>query len=308
MQQNYVRPGSQPIQLFTMQQIKKIARMRLSGKWKKAIIPTIIYVILCLVPDSIINIITYDEFHIVGDTASIILAMIMFIYNLLLTGAFSVSIAALSLRIIRNEDFDTGIILFGFKKYGQSVVAYGLIFIFSTIWMMLFMIPAGVIMGLGMMSRSSVAILFSSAIFAILLFAAIVFLMRYQMTYFIVSDYGQVQAPLAVAESVRLMKNNAVPFVGLQLSFIGWALLTALPIAAASLLLFKAYTSGTTILYLPAFIAAAAGIVALSLLLVYVNTADAIFFSGISGNFRAAKPASRTDSDNNKEAASNKDE
>ncbi len=308
MQQNYVRPGSQPIQLFTMQQIKKIARMRLSGKWKKAIIPTIIYVILCLVPDSIINIITYDEFHIVGDTASVILAMIMFIYNLLLTGAFSVSIAALSLRIIRNEDFDTGIILFGFKKYGQSVVAYGLIFIFSTIWMMLFMIPAGVIMGLGMMSRSSVAILFSSAIFAILLFAAIVFLMRYQMTYFIVSDYGQVQAPLAVAESVRLMKNNAVPFVGLQLSFIGWALLTALPIAAASLLLFKAYTSGTTILYLPAFIAAAAGIVALSLLLVYVNTADAIFFSGISGNFRAAKPASRTDSDNNKEAASNKNE
>ncbi|MCI8285463.1 MAG: DUF975 family protein [Firmicutes bacterium] len=308
MQQNYVRPGSQPIQLFTMQQIKKIARMRLSGKWKKAIIPTIVYVILCLVPDSIINIITYDEFHIVGDTASLILAMIMFIYNLLLTGAFSVSIAALSLRIIRNEDFDTGIILFGFKKYGQSVVAYGLIFIFSTIWMMLFMIPAGVIMGLGMMSRSSVAILFSSAIFAILLFAAIIFLMRYQMTYFIVSDYGQVQAPLAIAESVRLMKNNAVPFVGLQLSFIGWALLTALPIAAASLLLFKAYTSGTTILYLPAFIAAAAGIVALSLLLVYVNTADAIFFSGISGNFRAANPVSRTDSDNNKEAASNKNE
>lgn len=305
MQQNYIRPGSQPIQLFTMKQIKKIARMRLSGKWKKAIIPTIIYVVLCLVPDSIINIITYDEFHLVGDTVSVILAMIMFIYNLLLTGAFSVSIAALSLRIIRNEDFDTGIILSGFKKYGQSVIAYGLIFIFSTVWLMLFMLPAGIIMGLGMMSNSSVAILFSSAIFALLIFAAVIFLMRYQMTYFIVSDYGQVQAPLAVAESVRLMKNNAVPFVGLQLSFIGWALLTALPITAAASLFFKAYTSGTAVLYLPAILASAIGIAALSFLLVYVNTADAIFFSGISGNFRAADSDPRTISEENEQTNSN---
>ena len=79
-------------------------------------------------------------------------------------------------------------------------------------------------------------------VFTGLLLAAVIFLMRYQMTFFIAADEDCTGSE-CVSRSVRLMKGNISNFFLLQLSFLPWILLLCVQVGLESGAAFTAVSS-----------------------------------------------------------------
>ena len=325
---NHYRTATIPV--FTIGEMKRMAKKQLKGKWLRLLPPVLIYTLLTTVPSVITQLYSYlsqsaqinqlletensgaSAANLISDmlissqnsqasgmTVLGTLTSVLTLYLFLVSGPFSVSFSDLSLRVLRNEDFSAGTIFSGFRQFGKSLLAYILVSIFSVLWALVFIFPGSIVLGIGTVSGSFIVTFVSLLVFFTLLIALIIFLMRYRMTFFIAAD-EDASGSECVSRSVRLMKGNIYNYFLLELSFLPWALLLCIPAVLTSSAVYLAVSapSGASIL-LPVILAVVFGIISfvgIMFLMLYMQTASAVFYSGATGNFRSAEETENRES------------
>lgn len=313
MNQNYTT-----IPIFTISEIRKMAKKQLKGKWLAVLPVMLVFMLFVTIPALILQFYNYntemanlsamlDSNLSVGVSADspislytqigtgsagfAFLTFVIWVYAFLTSGAFSVSLADLSLRILRNEPFSAKTAFSGFSQFTKAFITYLLVNIYSFLWMMLFLIPASIFLGMGIASQSPFFLLLSFIIFFALLIAAVIFVLRYELSFFIAAD-DNYSAAETVKRSVQLMKGNISNYFLLMLSFLPWLLLLCVPImltvGAAAMAATAATTAGTVMCVIISVIFGIISLIGNAFLTIYMQTASAVFYSGASGNFRSA--------------------
>ena len=314
-----------PAPVFTSSQIRAMARAKLKGKWKMLFAPVIIYIIMSMLPGMIYSVSYLSDLQsaglLSGDSSAYIdtlqsamglsdgsdaavfspltsmLSNFVSFYQLILTGVFGIAIATIALKTIRDESVSPADALTGFNRFGQSFCVGIMVMFFTFLWRCLFILPGSFMLGFGMAASAISAggaymLLFLA--FAATLAGAIggvIFTMRYEMSYFIASDDRSMRASEAVARSVFMMRKKVGSLFLLVLSFIGWIILAALPLSVAmAALMFSTSFAGKLI----AVILMAVFMVVYAPLTLYIATAKAIYYSTLTGNFRAGNAPSGT--------------
>lgn len=307
-----------PAPVFTSSQIRAMARAKLKGKWKMLFAPVIIYIIMSMLPGMIYSASYLSDLQsaglLSGDSSAYIdtlqsamglsdgsdaavfspltsmLSNFVSFYQLILTGVFGIAIATIALKTIRDEFVSPADALTGFNRFGQSFCAGIMVMFFTFLWRCLFILPGSFMLGFGMAASAISAggaymLLFLG--FAATLAGAVggvIFTMRYEMTYFIASDDRGMRASEAVARSVFMMRKKVGSLFVLVLSFIGWIILASIPISIAmAVFMFSSSFAGKLI----ALILMAVFMAAYAPLTLYIETSKAIYYSALTGNFRA---------------------
>ena len=121
-----------------------------------------------------------------------------FIGPIILSGVFAFGFMAAYLTLVRTKSTSFETLFSGFSNFGTTCVAGILQTIFLTLWTLLFIIPG------------------------------IVKIYSYSMTYYVLHDNPNLSASEAITESRRMMNGYKGKLFCLDLSFIGWFLLSAL--------------------------------------------------------------------------------
>lgn len=105
------------------------------------------------------------------------------------------------------------------------------------------------------------------------------------MSYFIAADDRQMRASAVVSYSVALMRKRVIDLFALEFSFIGWMILAAIPLYISMLII---TFMGTSVLSCAgALVFALLFVVVYAFVVLYMTTAKAIFYSTVTGNFKA---------------------
>ena len=121
-----------------------------------------------------------------------------FIGSIILSGVLAFGFMAAYLTLVRTKNTSFETLFSGFSNFGTTCVAGILQTIFLTLWSLLFFIPG------------------------------IVKTYSYSMTYYLLRDNPNLSAREAITESRRMMNGYKGKLFCLDLSFIGWFLLSAL--------------------------------------------------------------------------------
>lgn len=176
--------------------------------------------------------------------------LILSLYGLVVTGPFTYGISKIMLMVSRGQSASVMNVFDGFSKLFKTMGLLLYMTLFICLWSLLFIIP-GII-------------------------AAI----RYSMAFYIMIDNPDYSIRQCIEESKALMKGNVLKYVILQISFIGWILLTSLVsaaiISATTLIMpavFAEYISmiGTFVISIPVS--------------VYITMASAKFYDLTKPNF-----------------------
>ncbi len=158
--------------MFTREELKTAAKQQISGNIG------MLFVILLIAS----LILSASSFVVVGP--------------LLLGGPIMLGLANIYLGLVREGRKPTIENLFsGFNQFGQSLALYLLIAIFTSLWMLLFIVP-GIIKGIS-----------------------------YSQAFYILADHPEMTAMEALNESKRIMEGHKMDYFVLNLSFILWVLL-----------------------------------------------------------------------------------
>lgn len=177
--------------------IRARGRAALAGNWQQAIIAMLLYfVFINLIPSLIDSLLGWSYVapggvHITNSPS--------WLYLLLVSGPFSLGLVAYFVGLFRHQETDTKTLFNGFDQFGKAFVLSLLMAIFIFLWALLFIIPG------------------------------IIAAFRYSQAFLIMNDNPQMSAMDCINESKRVMAGNKAKFLTLTLSFIGWAILAALP-------------------------------------------------------------------------------
>ncbi len=118
-----------------------------------------------------------------------------FVGSFVLIGPFQLGFAMFFLEVVREGrgNLETG--FKGFKQFGTAFVAFLLVFIFTSLWSLLFIIP-------GIIAQC-----------------------RYAMTFFILADNPTISASDAMKKSKEMMDGHKLELFFLELSFFWWYIL-----------------------------------------------------------------------------------
>lgn len=139
--------------------------------------------------------------------------------TLLVSGPFSLGLAIVFLRLVRDESIDVGMLFKGFEDFMRSFVAGLLVSIYTLLWMLLLIVP-GIIAGLS-----------------------------YSLTFFIISDNPNIGPNEAIGKSKEMMRGHKMELFLLQLSFIGWFLLGLVTFSIGFLWIGSYYYAAMAVFY-----------------------------------------------------------
>ena len=122
----------------------------------------------------------------------------------IITPPLSVGMIMIYLDVTYGDNVDIATLFKGFNMMGKSIALFFLIFIFTLLWSLLFIIP-------GIIKSYS-----------------------YSMAFYILAENPDMTASEALNESKLIMDGHKMEFFVLQLSFILWALLTVVTFGIAS--------------------------------------------------------------------------
>ena len=184
----------------TNQGYKNRALASLSGKWDKAIIATIIYLIITVGISQVVSL-PFSSSIAGSGSASFLWTVLCFP---LLWG-----FAVFFLNIIREKKIDWDSIFDGYKngEWKRIGGTYLLYYIYVILWMLLLIIP-GIIKALS-----------------------------YSMTPFILQDDPTISGNAAIEKSMRMMDGHKMDLFWLFLSFIGWIILSIMTFGIGFILL-----------------------------------------------------------------------
>jgi Predicted integral membrane protein len=177
------------------------------------------------------------------------------IYILLVTGTFTFGMIYIMMMLLRARAASPGDVFTGFERYGKTLGLYLYMALLVMLWTL---IPfAGPVLG-------------------------IVAGFRYSQSFFILFDNPDMPIPMIVSMSKYLMLGNKGKLFGLELSFIGWMLLAAVPAGIISGIASMAAVS-TSVIVFATFIGCAGELWVLS----YMMAAQAIFYEILLGHIQA---------------------
>ncbi len=213
---------------MVLSDIRRQAREALSGKWKKGVLITLVYFAFDLVLGYISSL--------VQDVA--VLDFLVDVATLIISIPIAYGLIISFMKLKRDEevkcyDFFT----LGFSNFARSWKLAGNMLL--KLWLpILLYVLAMVVLGFAIsfsattviIADVSAAAVFISIVGIILAIAAFVYFfistLSYTLTYMVAYDNEEMEAKDVVEESKKLMAGNRGKYVLLQLSFIGWAILT----------------------------------------------------------------------------------
>lgn len=155
--------------------------------------------------------------------SSLVLSVLLTLWQSLMNVGFS----GYCLSLAGGEKSDVGHIFCGFPLIGKVILTGLFVWIFTSLWMLLFGVCLAVLVLVGVLLLNSIpaisVILFIGGCIGFIVMAIRVSL-RYAMVNYILLDTGKYGLD-AITESKNMMKGNKGKLFMLHLSFIGWYLL-----------------------------------------------------------------------------------
>lgn len=140
--------------------------------------------------------------------------------QLILTGPISLGIVICMLKLMQDEPVALEDVLEGFKHFVPSLLVYILTTVFTILWTLLLIIP-------GIIAAYS-----------------------YSMCFYILRENPDMPPMDVIRKSKEMMKGHKMELFVLQLTFIGWGLLSILTLGIGSLWLIPYMTASSTAFYL----------------------------------------------------------
>ena len=188
--------------------IREIARNSLTGYWKEMLVGMLIYFLLTEAAPTVINYFftyEYQREFLDGMMMEYQLPYGLGLYTLVLSGPLMIGLYYFILAFFRRREVVYGNIFEGFEVFGKSLVLYLLYTVKIFLWSLLLFIP-------GIIASYS-----------------------YSQAFILRIDHPDWSAGQCLRESRRIMNGNKATLFCLQLSFIGWMLLSALPVMVGEL-------------------------------------------------------------------------
>ena len=196
--------------------LRALGRNALKNRWKTSIIAVCVFVLTLNLPPVIFNAIFGTSvagfLAESGNTFGLDIAtfaqlnnnlpqycILSAVYIFLITGAMMLGLSIFFLATFRRHDVHVADIFLGFEKFGKALGLFWLMYLFIFLWSLLFLIPG------------------------------IIATFRYSQAFFILADDPSKGVRQCINESKEMMKGNKFKYFLLNLSFIGWAFLCAVP-------------------------------------------------------------------------------
>lgn len=213
---------------MVLSDIRKQAREALAGKWGKGALITLIYFLFTFALGFISGLVEDIAF------LSFIVEIAIIVINI----PVSFGLIASFMKLKRGEEVKCyEFFNYGFANFSRSWKIAGNILLKMWLPILLYVLATFAFIlatsfGLvaSTIASSSTFVVVASFIGIVLFIAAFVYLfvksLYYTLSYMVAYDNENMEAKDAVEESQKLMAGNRCKFVLLQLSFIGWAILT----------------------------------------------------------------------------------
>lgn len=199
------------------------------------------------------------------------------IYTLLVSGPFMFGITLYFINMVRRNQVDYRQIFGGFSYFGRTLGLFLLLILIS--WA--FSIPFFLLFFFGALTLNVPLLILSLLSLLLLIIPATMF----SMCYFLMVDNVQIGVVGAIRVSWNIMRGNAVKFVLLNLSFIGWFIVGGLIL---SVILFPFSIGGNPFLIaIGSFI----GQVGIFVVMAYVLAAQVQFYDLLTGRLRLGTPS-----------------
>ncbi|MCR3759475.1 DUF975 family protein [Clostridium felsineum] len=252
---------------MTIKEIKKLSRQQLEANSKIAYLVVFVYFFIFFILSFI---------PIIGSIA-------LFVFG----GALLLGITTFFLRLAREEKLEIDYLFSGFKKLGSSFLLYFLEGLFIFLWSLITIIPSLILYFLMFGTGESIynyednyiiKVFGLFVVFIILLIPAIIAAYRYSMAYYVLSDCPDIGAYGAIVESKKIMKGNKLKLFYLQISFIGWGILSYIPVLIVLLICSKVFGIHDSNNFIFKFVLGLTRIISSMFVLSYMQTAMANFY------------------------------
>ncbi|KOA18393.1 hypothetical protein CLHOM_32950 [Clostridium homopropionicum DSM 5847] len=247
---------NEDIRIKSIGELKRGAKEKLKGNWGIAILLTFLATLITnafsfsgeisnlidIISRGLDSLNTSIEQISEGTLAVTILVRLGMIINLLIGGSISYGISKFFLNLIRKEKLKVETLFSGFKYFGKNFLIQLIVGIFSFLWSLVIWIPAIILIIIIIISQASTLDIFYdpnisfsliAGLLAIIIIAAILcstisylLIARYAMTYYIFVDNPDFAVMECISASKEIMEGNKVRLLLLQISFIGWHILS----------------------------------------------------------------------------------
>lgn len=269
---------------MAISELKKEVKIKLTGKWGKAIILTIVYTI-------IVGILEMIGEAINNQALKALYQLVIIVINV----PFSYGFVASLIKLSRGEDVNfTDFITLGLQSFGKVWAVVGrtiqkliLPIILIIVGIVVFFI--GLIQGFAMQNETAAMMIPIGAL--IILLAYIYYIVKalsYQLTSYVLYDNPDLTGKEIVEKSEELMTGNKWNYIFMILSFIAWYLLIGLIVYISNLLV------STSIAFV---LIALVGIIAIAFYLSpYISFTIISFYEDLNGT---VSPKNKTPEENN---------
>ncbi|NLP31400.1 MAG: DUF975 family protein [Clostridiales bacterium] len=173
---------------LTCSNLRRWGRQALSGHWAPAVLATALFMLLSVFPILVLTL--YFDSDVVSFMSNI--------YGVIINGPLTLGYTVFILAIFRRRETTPAEVFYGFEHFGKAFGLFIVVNVLVLLWSLLFIIPG------------------------------IIASYRYGMAFFILADNPNIGIMDAIEESKRLMDGNKMKLFCLDLSFIGWALLSVM--------------------------------------------------------------------------------
>ena len=237
---------------YNRPEAKALAKQAMRTTYPHPMLVTLVYLLLTSVLTSLVSSLVTDPFttfyyyvwdgvYAVEDLIRVLLTprnvASFLVIQLLITvyqWIMSFGYTSYVLRMARNEQPNYWNLLDGFRTIGRAFLVYLLIYIFTTLWSLLFLVPAFIVMLVSALGGPMLMFLALLLVIAAAILSVIV-TYRYRLAVYFLLDNPEMGALAAITESKRAMMGWKGELFIQDLSFLGWWLLLSL----ASLLAFS---------------------------------------------------------------------
>ncbi len=173
---------------LTCSNLRRWGRQALSGNWAPAVLASALYLLLSVLPMLVLTL--YFDSEVVNFISNI--------YGIIISGPLTLGYIVFILAIFRRKETSPAEVFYGFEHFGRAFGLFVVVNVLVLLWSLLFIIPG------------------------------IIASYRYGLAFFILADNPNIGIMDAINESKRLMYGNKMKLFCLDLSFIGWAILSVL--------------------------------------------------------------------------------
>ncbi|MDY5462444.1 DUF975 family protein [Hornefia butyriciproducens] len=234
--------------------IRANARQLMNNNWIQVVLGVALYyVLLVMVPEFFQNCVSFgaitqwNGYLQQNQTISVIAAF----YQMFFSGVFVAGLCSFLLYFVRLRDINPGYIFNGFEYYLKTLLLMIVMCVFIFLWTVLLIVPG------------------------------IIAAFRYSQCFYVLADDPKKGIMQCIDESRQMMTGNKMKLFLLDLSFIGWLLLSSIPMAV----LMGILQPDNTISY---FVIMFVGMIPVYFPIAYMQTANTIFYEMLTGHMRAA--------------------